>query len=514
MPYRISIAGLVCALVLCSVAAARPSGFVVSHWICDMATEPVIARTVAVGCEVVDTTLGCTSGSPLTLQLKFNAPSGATAELDLTNPPAGLQPAVGTQNGSATRTSASRIVMTPGAAMLSGFTSDAATVPMLTVTIKVPPSAFPAPAASWLNAWLSGPESAAQVTLDLMQIVGRYETSRTSIRHYYYSCRSRDSLDRIAVGNRGNSTGAVALVDAKAGASCLEHDGYRGIPFIALPNLFAKDLCLERETLFSNAKGVQFQKTSSFWHDAAGETMQLDLAEMARQRVRIWVLYNPCPGPGACPPFMMSEMKQRPARHLENAARVYAEQFGGIAFERTVNTDLSASTSSELRTAVDRNQLQCDQANTPNTLTLLKSFTGLTAAEYSQQLNVFYVKHPGGWGIWCGVYDPYGIGRDTILLHASALPDTLAHEIGHALLNSGAHVEDLAGFTSAHWENLMVGQFVGEQLTLGQLFRASLSPDSPVNRHGGRPGGATAACWAIPGSPESCPNLPLDVTPR
>lgn len=513
MLYRIRIAGLVCGLALCSTAAAGPKGFVINHWICEMATEAVMTRTVAVGCDVVDPRLGCPADSPLTLRLKFNAPSGATAELSLRNAPPGLQPAVGERNGSATRISASTIVMKPGAATLTGFTSNAATVPMITVGVKVPAEAFPAPRAAWINAWMPGPESAAQITLDLIQIVGQYRTSQTSIRHYYYSCRARDKMDTITLGNRGSSTGAVGVVDAKASSTCLEFGGYRGMPFIPLPNLKLKGACLERETVFSNARGVQFKKTTSFWQDTIGDNMLVDLAAMARQPVKFWILYDPCAGPGACPTFMANEMKQRPARHLENSARIYAEQFGGISFDREGDQDPLPAIGSTLRTAVDLYQLQCDEESTQFTLDQIRMFTGLTDAEYSKRMNIFYVKHPGGYGIWCGVYDQ-GIGRNTILLHQAPLLDTLAHEIGHALLDSGDHVEDIAGFGNAHPENLMVGEFVGEQLTLGQLFHASLNPESSVNRHGGRPGGATANCDANPASPESCPDLWYDVTPR
>ena len=58
----------------------------------------------------------------------------------------------------------------------------------------------------------------------------------------------------------------------------------------------------------------------------------------------------------------------------------------------------------------------------------------------------------------CGVAPdvPDAIGRNTILLGETAEPGTLAHEIGHALLNSGKHADpNVDGFTDAHADNLM-----------------------------------------------------------
>ena len=158
-----------------------------------MEAEQPVARSVPIGCEFVDQTLGCAANSPLTVHLNFQAPPGSKAQLRLTNVPAGLQPAVGAQFGTVKRVNASTIEIGPGLGSSSGFVSNATPSPVASVTFDVPKQAVEATP----NPWLIGPASAAQVRLDLKQAVGNYIADRTSITHFYYPCKTKTTVDQI-----------------------------------------------------------------------------------------------------------------------------------------------------------------------------------------------------------------------------------------------------------------------------------------------------------------------------
>jgi hypothetical protein len=498
---------------LWSTAGAQVNALVVNHWICDVDTEPPIVRTVPVGCEIVDTTLGCPTAKPLALQFHFEAPPGAEATLTVSNPPLGLAPAPNATN--VTKTGPATYKMLPGRTTLVGFLSDASPAPILATSVTLPQTAI-----SGTSFWLTGPESAGLVKLKISQIVNNYVVSSATVRHYYYPCTSSTGGDHITI--TGSSSGAVALMDARTQTACDGPDGYRGFPKIALPNLFsrtnlfASTTCLERVALYSEG-ALDFRKDSSVWKDAGDDDLRITLTGRAKQPVKIWVLYDPCATPGSTCLSTLSESKARPRRHLENAQRIYRQQWSGITFDHIGgNEDLAISTDRNLRNLVDNNLLRCfDSKSTKETLKVLPGLTGQDTGTYSRHLNIFYVKNPKALGQWCGAYDPVGIGRDTILLHANAYPETFAHELGHALLYSGKHANvGTDGFLDAHRYNLMTSDINGEELTLGQMFRASLADVSPLNRHGGRPGQQKVTCSGNSQSPESCPELIQDVVPR
>lgn len=209
---------------------------------------------------------------------------------------------------------------------------------------------------------------------------------------------------------------------------------------------------------------------------------------MTPQPIKMWVLHDP------------ANVAQLATVNLQTATRIFRQQFSGITFKfggiepNPGNSDLDE--------AVADSAIACDN------LGLLTALPGVNA----KHLNIFYLDVIAGYGIWCG--DQGGMGRNIILMGANAKSRTLAHEIGHALLDSGRHANPgVDGFSDAHVENLITSNAGGEQLTLGQLFRASLSPASPVNRHGAR-SGPQATCSADSASPDSCPALTRDVTPR
>lgn len=76
-------------------------------------------------------------------------------------------------------------------------------------------------------------------------------------------------------------------------------------------------------------------------------------------------------------------------------------------------------------------------------------------------INVYYVRDPGAKGLWCA--------PDSILIGATAYPETLAHEMGHAL--SLEHVEAESGAS----DNLMSSTGAMSRLTVEQVERVKRS---------------------------------------
>jgi hypothetical protein len=506
MRYAMRLPILLLSCWLWSTAGAQVNALVVNHQICEIATEPLIVRTIPVGCDIVDATLGCPAATRLALQLQFEAPPGAAASLTVSNPPTGLLPA--SYSANLTPTGPGTFKMLPGAATLTGFHSDTSPAPILGISVTVPQTAF-----SGASFWLTGPESAGLVKLKVEQIVGNYVVGAATVRHYYYPCTSATGGDHITI--TGSSSGAVALMSARSQTACGGPNGYRGFPEIPLPKLFAKSTCLERVALYSDG-ALDFRNNTAIWKDGA-DTLPITLKARAKQPVKIWVLYDPCQTPGGTCLSTKAISLARPTRHLENAQRIYGEQWSGITFEHIgAVADLAVSPNSKLRDLVDNDKLSCsDQKSTKDTLRELPGLTGQDKTTYARHLNIFYVKNPQALGWWCGNYDPDGIGRDTILLHANAYPETFAHELGHALLYSRNHADvGVDGFGYAHRYNLMSSDSIGEELTLGQMFRANLADVSPLNRHGGRVGGQQVTCSGNSQSADSCPQLIEDVVPR
>lgn len=521
------LVGLIFGLGLCS-AGAQASQLVVNHWACEVDEQQGAPRMVPVGCDVVGAALGCPTSSPLQVQLRFKAPPEATAVIKVMNAPATLAPAVGAWAGTAKRMDATTISMRPGMATLSGFVADAASVPRLVIDIDVEESDLQGAS----SPWLSDSDAAQQIELNVTQVVGNYQVSHTTLTHYYYSCGVRSPWDQITIVNRTPSPPVVALLDAKSETGCMPARGFRGqsaAPLVPLPNLVNKGGCLERVAVFSTDRALAFRKDSAFWKDGLNDDMSVELAKPVRQHIKLWVLYDPCRTPDPDPGVVClsaAEMEARPTRHLEHATRLYAEQFSGIALQRIRVKDFAERTESWVRGPVDGFEIQCDTLYTQASLDKLLQIVNesplpipdgaieAARAAYGRSLNVFYVKAAAGLGVWCGEHDPDGIGRDTILLSADAELVTLAHEIGHALLDNGGHAEDEPGYsTTAHADNLMRGS-PQEALTLGQMFRMSLYENSSLNRQGARATLPKVTCSQAADASNACPGIWSDVRPR
>lgn len=191
--------------------------------------------------------------------------------------------------------------------------------------------------------------------------------------------------------------------------------------------------------------------------------------------VSFWILYDPCTEK-PCDVVVHEAVRTLPQTELEIARTIF-KRAPGIDLIEVRRVDLTERAAAQGA----QDPIGCyDRDSTATTLAQLARLTGPTDPN---QFHVYYVRDPGAYGVWCGVYDP--AGADMILIGSLHQPRTLAHEIGHALLNSGDHVEEgIEGFSAENLrDNLMRGDYLGEHLTIGQMLRANFNPGSAVNRH-------------------------------
>ena len=108
------------------------------------------------------------------------------------------------------------------------------------------------------------------------------------------------------------------------------------------------------------------------------------------------------------------------------------------------------------------------------------------------QINVYYVNRNSG--MWCRKTP------NVLYIGQKPVPETLAHEIGHALLDTAFHACSLGR------NNLMCPQSGGD-LTMGQMFRMNVHTRSRLNKNGHRTGAVLACPSFRPSSdcpPDAC----------
>ena len=505
-----------CCSLMGTVATARPADYLINHWACEAQTVPV--PKTAIGCVIVDTVLGCPPGATLSVRVHFTAPTGSTATLTLSPSPVpvGLTPGIGQSNGTAQRLNQTTFSVTPGDGVISGFQADPTTVPFFSVKVDVPPNRLVGPGI----VLSSGPPVVATATVELKEVVGDVAVDETSVKHVYYTCQGRDSVDKIKLTGDLSSAGAVALVDASTATGCTTNLEFRGSPFMPVGNLKLKPAdCVGRVSVFLNNNGAALEKNVSFWTNGVDQKL-VAVGAVVAQPVRVWLLYDYCSEPAStdvCENTPWESAKKKIAKHVSQANRLFLQSYAGIRLEPDIAV---ISDNQVIHDLISLDAIRCysdpeDPDVVTNLINKLATATGQTPQQYSKHLNVFYVRHPIGYGQWCGQDDPYGPGRDTILMDRDARLNTLAHEIGHAFLNSGAHVDDggVDGFNENNVAgNLMLSSSPGDWLTVGQLFRANMSLDSTVIRHGARTG-AHVTCSAADDN-EACPDLSTDISPR
>lgn len=500
------MASCVCGVALTSTALGSRNEYVRYHEICELDSEAELPPTLPIGCEIVDPALGCSGDSQLRVQIRFNAPEGVTAALEITNA-SGQSP---------------QRKLKPGDTVISGFVGGADPSPLMTATVVVPREILTRTGTS------VRPSASVNVRLEFNQFVGELLVRQDIVTHVYRSCQKPGQLlsqhdDQLKLQNPPD-VDAIALIDGRRSGDCPQNEADFGKTTISVGNLISNNAACpapSRATIFAHDRAVAF--VSSIPWTGGSDTHTVALTQPVNEKMTVWLLYDPCYSPSGADdcqcsstptqpnPCTAAGRREFPMLMVEKAIERYAAHFSGVTFQ-TDFRDLSQIASlgptlqSKVQAALDVEG--CDSTSgataTQQTLAELNAVRNAAGVSSEPHLDVFFVYTANAIGWWCGpdaTNDPSpqpGLtlrGADTLVLNASYGPRTLAHEIGHSLLHCGVHTnKPNDGFTT---ENLMRAGDPGSKLTRGQVFAMNIGANSAINRHGARTG-ATVQCASSP----------------
>ncbi len=290
-----------------------------------------------------------------------------------------------------------------------------------------------------------------------------------------------DTIELLS--NDGNDE-AVIILDGSLGSGCLDDEVYRTQASLSSQNLVTKSGCDSGIIVLSDDDRLTLvSPVQPAWTNAANEVRQITLSEMLVIPVTIW-LVDPSP-------TVRANFQQNAQTHRARLLQLYNTNNTGITFQFTENKIDDTLQVNTVRDTVQQivNTSRCNTG----------AVEGDPALFDADAINVYYATFSGVNGIAC---KPNFIGM------TAATPETLAHEIGHAL--------DLRHYGNNASDNDNVMWWTGIQnrdnLTIGQAFRANLNPASGINALNVR-SGAMRQCGHDTINSD-CPDIRLDVTPK
>ena len=488
-----------------SIIVAAPRHFEQQYAVCDLPVDREFAEVIAVGCQDIGSALGCRSGGDLTLKVGFTAPAGAQAKARLTVSNVSsltLSPAPTARAGNT-----ATFVITPGVFSVSGFSVAGTPTPVIKVSVQV--------AQSWLAGLQNQQGPLQRISLRFTQAAGTNLVSDITLSALYSACPTPLTSGDFVIVPGLPDRKSVALIDGERSA-CITREPHVGTGIITIDNLVPPSGCSPaRATIFGHQRAVDFQSsTDTIWTPNTGDKLEADVRPPVVERIALWLLYANCYG-GSCESAADAASLTDVAEASLNLAKDrYRSLFGGISFEGVRKLDLTNSTNSKVEAA---RVLYCtDPTTTHDSIEKFRKVRQLFGADptYGKRLDVVYVRTAGGDAEWCGTHAVGGDlipGSNMITMTLLNSPFILAHEIGHALLNSGDHADPDSGFMTGTYNNLMrPGSYTGGYLTIGQLYRMNLLRNSSLNRHGARPGGSIVDCEGF-GESDECPAACFDV---
>jgi hypothetical protein len=490
-------------LVLGPMVLAAPRFVQEQYAVCDNPEEREFAEIVGVGCQDPGETMGCGAGERLSLKIRFDAPPDAQAKARLTlsgTTAVTFAPAPAGRAGNV-------YFLTPGEYAVTGFSADSDPAPSITVSVQVDQS--------WLVGLQSRQAPVQRITVRFVQMAGAQQVGDLSLSALYTPCAASLTSGDFVIMPGAPARKSVALIDGKRTA-CVRREAHVGAGIITVENLVPTTGCAPaRATIFMHQAAVEYMDTTdAIWKPGPGDELRATKAAPVIEDIGLWLLYANCVG-GSCQPANTQSLIDVAKATLNLARDRYLNLFGGVSFDAVRVVNLTTSTDSEVEVA---RTLKCNDPT--NTHAAIAKFDKVRAMagpdpEYGKRLDVVFVRTAGGNAEWCGAHatgSDVEPGSNLIVMTLLNDPFILAHEIGHALLNSGEHADNENGFLETNGLNNLMrpGDQTGGYLTIGQLYRMNLLDGSALNRHGKRPGGAKVACG---GSGESvqCPAACFDV---
>lgn len=490
-------------LTLGPVVLAAPRFVQQQYAVCDNPEEREFAEIVGVGCQDPGEAMGCGGEERLSLKIRFDAPPDAKAKarLSLSNAPAiTFDPAPAGHAGNA-------YFVTPGEYTVTGFSANSDPAPSITVAVQVDQS--------WLVGLQSRQAPAQRIAVQFVQRAGAEQVSDLSLSALYTPCAASLTSGDFVIVPGPPARKSVALIDGKR-TGCVRREKHVGAGIITVENLVPTTGCAPaRATIFMHQAAVDFMDaTDAIWKFEPGDELYATKANPVVEDIWLWLLDANCVGQ-SCQPSSTQDLMDVAKAALNLASDHYRNLFGGISFDAVRVVNLTTSTDPDVEAA---RTLKCnDLNNTHDAIANFDRVRDMVGQDPSdgKRLDVVYVRTASANGEWCGEHakgSDVEPGSNLIVMTLLNDPFLLAHELGHALLNSGEHADADHGFLAADGvDNLMrPGDQAGSYLTIGQLYRMNLLDGSALNRHGKRPGEAEVQCDG-PGESVQCPAACFDV---
>ena len=477
-----------------TTAVAAPIWAVVIHRLCIPDFE-FIPRSIPIGCPIVDPLLGCDPRAKLSLKVQLEAPGGMEGRLEFSDLGEAELRGLTTRGNATAR--GSTVLLRAGESQILGLNPARQPAPLMLASMDA--------SDEWLRELRSrelpgrGRADSTKAILRIQQLVGDVPVGDAVIAYEFVQCPPMPAPppvsgdDMIRLTQNASGLHAIALIDGKR-AACTVDEWNFGSADILLGNMMPPGGCTDsRATIFTKSYAVDFVMNTTedpnaiVWTGVAGEVLPRMSRTLVTQPVKVWMLRNfGCPNPSDC--------MDKAQAMMTYAKDLFPSTWAGISFWFAGPIDLSGDTSTTV--AVAREGVNCTtHAYASSTIGLLNAVKALTDApgepNAGKRLEVFFVNGAGGVaGHWCGYTfnGPRPESADSILVASIGSPAVLAHELGHALMDSGHHTSASGDARFNLHSNLMNNGALGSYLTLGQLFRASLHKNGSVNRHRARVG--------------------------
>ncbi|MEJ0085096.1 MAG: hypothetical protein WDO72_05415 [Pseudomonadota bacterium] len=428
-------------------------------------------QKIPVGCEVVDCCPGCPGPGPIDMRIRFTAPEGTVARLQVKGVRAEMLKALKITGNA--KLEADTLLVSPGQASISGWSSDARGVPILTPQIQLPEKLIKAFTADEI-ADKADASTNEEITFTATQYLGDFTVRDFGMRYQFPFCRKPPRFDLIRITNNTSGSQALSLLDARRISGCVNDEPERGNPVIIKGSVLSNQNCRSEVGIFSLDNAVKLKENVNTWTDNRGDVTPVAMSALVTEPVTFWVIQGP-----------FSSTQTRITTDVARANQLYNQQEGGIRITTTAVHDATADPDAPGLLNSD-----CDS------VAALTGDIGFTAGE----LNVYYNDTSGARGWWCG-----GSNGDVLIISSAADNESLAHEIGHAF--SLRHSNTVAGMPAT---NIMITGGTGRNsFSIGQMFRTSINSNSRLNVHGRRPGEPTRSCPDATAN-DACPSLAID----
>lgn len=433
---------------------------------------------IPVGCEVVDCCPGC-PGPPIDWTIYVKGDPGFPIQFKVSNLGAAELKALKV-SGSAKLVENNILRIEKGKAVIAGFPRDAkGRSPVLTPTVQLDADALGA-----MQKRSADPDGTdkdlGSVEITIQQMVGDYIVNDYQFLYVFRRCYWPPVIrltDKIVLNNNTSGDNAVALLDARRSAGCVDDQVQRGTGPINVGSVLSNGTCQSEVAILSDDNAMELISPVRRWTDPLGDVLTVNMRPLLQMPVTVWLMI---PGQATL---------NRAQADIANANLLYNSNNAGISFNATY-TDVSGNANAA---NVITNNFGCNAAE----------ITALTGSAFftPNRINVYYIDR-AFTGFNCIAV------RNIVFIGTTSNNQSLAHEFGHSM--SLGHTNGLAGFTP---QNLMIGGGAGRtNITDGQAFRCNVNATSTLNTNGVRTG-ITRNCPDGTTS-TTCPALTLNITPK